>query len=246
MARRCVFAFVIYLAAVRVAGADSILVYDDNTVHQLALQAALSTPGAVVVRADSSTFGTLLRSQAWDLVLADMPSTLPTAGGMAALADYVNAGGKAAMSFWTWQTEGAVSSAFGVRPEHDISLAGATLFDFGASSVFDGVTMPNGGWHDHWSDDGDVFALTRGGTFLAGLGSRSAPVMALTNGGRTIAAPLFDEAGGTWLSDGSGRRLWSNMIGALRAPTPTPVPEPATMALVGLGIGVVAARKRTR
>jgi hypothetical protein len=96
---------VIIVATVQVAAADKILVYDDNTQHQLALQAAVSSPGAVVVRANSVTFGPLLRSRTWDLVLADMPSTEPDVSGFSALTDYVNGGGRAVMSFWEWQKQ---------------------------------------------------------------------------------------------------------------------------------------------
>jgi len=247
MRQRVALVLAVFVAMVRIAAADTILVYDANTTHQLALKAAQATPGAVVVRATFDTFGPLLRSGQWDLVLADMPSTEPDAPGFSALTDYVNNGGKAAMSFWTWQSQPALSDAFGVTPQHDISLTnGATLFDFGTSSVFAGVTMPNSDWHNHWSDDGDVFSLNRGGEFLAGLAPGANPVMALTNGGRTIAAPLFDEAGNGWLNDGSGQRLWGNMIGLLSAAPVSPTPEPASMTLLAIGLGAAFVRFRAR
>jgi hypothetical protein len=121
----------------------------------------------------------------------------------------------------------------------------STLFDFGTSAVFAGVAMPNNDWHNHWVDDGDVFSLSRGGVFLAGLGPNSWPVMALTNGGRTISAPLFDEAGNRWLGKGSGQRLWANMIGLVSsAPAPSPTPEPTTLTLLAVAMGAAAIRKR--
>jgi hypothetical protein len=229
------------VSAVRLATADSILVYDHNTHHQLALQAAQSIPGTIVVRADRSTFDALLRSQTWDLVLADMPGFTPFAG-LGTFAGYVNGGGKAAMSFWLWQDEPELSSAFGVLSVNSISLNQATLYDFATTNVFAGVTMPTSEWHDHWVDDGDVFSLTRGGLFLAGVAPDSSGVMALTNSGRTIAAPLFDEAGNTWLDDGSGVRLWRNMIDTLTGETLAPVPEPGTLTLLALGFGAAASR----
>jgi hypothetical protein len=246
MTRSGLLALMLSIVTPQLATADSILVYDAISHHQLAFQAAQST-GATVVRATNDTFESLLRSRSWDLVLSDMPSSLPPDGAMRALADHVNGGGKAVMSFWTWQTQPALSAAFGVQPLHDIFLTGGTtLYDFGTSPVFEGVTMPNADWHNHWNDDGDVFSLTNGGVFLAGVAPDSSGVMALTNSGRTIVAPLFDEAGATWLTDGSGVRLWGNMITLLDRDLPAPVPEPATLTLLALGLGAAASRQKFR
>ena len=216
-----------------------ILVYDNDTFHSLAQTAAFNLdPGGTVV-ADMFNFNALLVSQAWDVVAVDVPSDIPV-GGWGDLINYVNGGGAAVMAFWDWDDDNGFGDpnlppAFGVSISSSFSWSGQTLFDSGTSGVFAGVTMPNNDWHDHWTDDGDQFNLLAGSVGLAHIGAPATPVMVLGNNARTIAAPVFDEAGDTWLGDGSGVQLWENMM--------TLVPGPGAMALLGLA-GLAGSRRR--
>ncbi|MEM7311269.1 MAG: hypothetical protein AAF682_31675, partial [Planctomycetota bacterium] len=191
-------------------GLSNILVYDTDTQNSLATTAAqnLSFFGTTV--ADSADFNTLLGSGPWDAVAVDCPNVNPV-GGWQPLIDYVNGGGRVVTSFWNWDSEPALASAFDVFVTGTFSLASQTLEDEETSPAFLGVTMPNSDWSDFFFDDGDFFA-TVGSVSMATLSGTDDAVMARGNDGRTIAAPVLDEAGGTWLVDGSGVRLWENMI----------------------------------
>jgi hypothetical protein len=232
---------------IRSAAAVEILVYDHNTVHHFAAAAATSFDPTPTI-GNSATFNGLLASQSWDAVLIDCPSTAPL-GGWVPTIDFVKNGGRVAMSFWDWDNDSAAGSpllppAFGIAGTTTFSLTGRTLTDAGTSAVFAGVSMPNSDWHDHWSDDGDGFGFLLGsGTVgLANLSGIANPVMARGNGGRTIAAFLVDEAGNTWLNNGSAVNLWENMYLNL-------VPEPASVTLLVLGVVAMlgpTTRRRTR
>lgn len=196
------------------AGASQVLVYDNgNTNNQLAQTAALNLyPGSVTV-ANSGAFNTTLNSQAWDAVLLDCPGTIPS-GGWQDLIDFVDAGGVAVLAFWDWDSSSnaGLVAAFDCSAPNTFSLSSQTLEDLGTSDVFEGVTMPVSDWSSYWSDDGDEFTPINGAVGLAHLGNPAKPVMVLGNEGRTIATFALDESGPTWLSDGSGVRVWENML----------------------------------
>jgi hypothetical protein len=202
----------------------SILVYDENTTHGYAATAAFNLSFFGTTFATAANFNSLLTSGSWDVVAVDCPSNLPT-GGWSSLINYVNGGGEVVLSYWDWNnvsgSSAGLAAAFDVSVSSSISLSGATLTDSGTSPAFLGVTMPNASWHDHWTDDGDQFNLLGGAQGIAHVGTASTPVMARGNGGKTIAAPLLDEGGDTWLSDGSAVQLWENLIMMVGFPGPS-------------------------
>jgi hypothetical protein len=193
------------------AAVTNILVYDHNTHHNLAQTAAFAlSPGGTVV-ANSATFDGLLAGGPWDVVAVDCPSNIPLSG-WTALTNYVTGGGRVVLSYWDWDVNPALMTAFECSLSSSIDWTGQTLQDSGTSTLFSGVTMPNSDWHNHWGDDGDRFNPLGTAVGLAHIGSPATPVMVLGNGGKTIASSVLDEAGDTWLNDGSGVALWTNMI----------------------------------
>jgi hypothetical protein len=235
----------VVLVGIGVAAAADILVYDENTRHNLAATAAANIDPTAVV-GNHLTFNTLLQSQEWDAVLIDCPSTIPLEGWQPTI-DYINNGGRVAMSFWEWANEFGFGSpgllpAFGIESSTGLfSSDGRTLIDSGETNVFDGVTMPNTNWHDHWGIDGHglAFSPASGSIGMAYLSGIDDPVMVQGNGGRTIAAFLIDDIGNTWLSNGSGVRLWENMYRSL-------VPEPGSLSLLAIASLVLLRRPSRR
>ncbi len=188
-----------------------ILVYDENTVNGLAATAAQNLSFFGTTIAGAANFNSLLTSGSWDAVAVDCPSTIPT-GGWNPLISYVNGGGRVVLSFWDWDATPSLLPAFDVSVSSSISLVGATLEDSLTTPAFLGVTMPNSSWNDAWVDDGDQFNPQAGALGLAHIGTPATPVLVSGNGGRTIAGPVFDEAGPVWLGDVSGVQLWMNMV----------------------------------
>lgn len=226
------------VAALAIAGsafADlNILVYDHDSNNSFAVKAASQVSGSVTV-GNSFTFNNLLTTGSWDLVLIDCP------GGDTAWTDttnYVLNGGKVAMSYWRWEGEDALRNAFGATDAESMSWSSNTLYAHN-SSFFSGVSMPNSDWNDSWSSDGAIFTGITG-TSLAGLTKTGETTMFLGNSGRTIAMSLVDEAGASWIDDGSAVQIWKNSITTLTQP----VPEPATLAALGLGAMALVRRKR--
>lgn len=192
---------------------------------------------------NSLTFNGLLAGGPWDAVLVDSPGT-PPQEGWGPLLSYISGGGRVAMSFWDWDNDDGAGdpllpAAFGgmiVTGGGELFLGGQTLIDTGETSLFDGVPMPHATWFDDWLDDGDRWFLNPGSVAVARLDGDAAPVMILGNGGRTIAAPLFDE----WNGPGAVQ-LWTNMLRQVAE-----VPEPATGWSPALAAALAAPLTRRR
>jgi len=199
-----------------VAG-GSILVYDHDTQHSLAWEAAVNLAGAGAVMAGSADFSAELVAGDWDVVAVDCPNVMP-ADGWVALEKYVYAGGHVVMSYWDWDGSSAPQNlldAFGAAAttaDVDWGAVDKCLTDMATSPIFMGVAMPNCDWHDHWIDDGDHFKLLEGSEGLAQSDGTGPPVIFAGNDNRTIAASVIDEAGDKWLESGSGVTLWENML----------------------------------
>lgn len=232
-----------FLSCSAAVSSAAILVYDNNTVNHYATTAANNVdPGNVTV-ANAGNFNTLLTSGTWDVVLVDMPSTTPAS--ITPLVNYINGGGKVAISFWDWDDPayaGLVAAVGATGTTTSFSLSGNTLVDLGTTSLFTGIAMPHSSWSNNWFDDGDAFAFTlASGTIgAAKLAAFADPVMIVGNSGRTIAAPVLDE----W-SGAGGVQLWENMIQTLQAEA---VPEPTTFATLTIGglFGLACCFKRKR
>ncbi|MEM7307306.1 MAG: hypothetical protein AAF682_11580 [Planctomycetota bacterium] len=194
-----------------------ILVYDNSSENELAPRAANAiSPGGTVV-GDAGNFSVHLAQGEWDLVAINAPGNAPS---WPQVIDYVEDGGRVVCSYWNWDSQTDLATAFDVAVDGSISLVfpPQTLYDSGTSAVFDGVTMPNSDWSDEFDDDGDEFLPLDKALGLAHIGDPTTPVLVQGNAGRTIASFLIDEAGGTWLADGSGVALWGNLMRRLYEP----------------------------
>jgi hypothetical protein len=185
---------------------DNVLIYDDNTDDQKALQAA-DNLGLAYTRAASSDFVTLLTGGGWDLVIFDCPSTYPNGDWQTALMDYVAGGGRLIMSYWTLQTESAAfQSAMGVSVATSLSIP-LPLYGWGSHEIFDGVPNMTIGLDDAWFDDGDKLntvgdGVAAGGYTMTPAAAEAAVVIA--NGKRTIYnGLLFDSYDGDQDTDGT-------------------------------------------
>lgn len=212
------------MSSPQTAGADpQILVYDNaNTSFSLAQTAANNLYPTSVTVANASTFNSTLNSQAWDAVLLDCPGNTPT-GGWTDLVNFVDNDGVAVLSFWDWDgsSNAILLTPFEVSSPVSFGLTSQTFTDSGTSEVFEGVTMPISDWASRWSDDGDEFTPINGAVGLGHFGNPAKLTMVLGNEGRTIATFVHDESGPTWIGDGSGVRLWENMLNEVLNRFPT-------------------------
>jgi len=189
-----------FLVAVPSAVAQSILVYDENSMSQQAIR-AVSGLGLAYTRARAGDFVSLLGSRAWDLVILDLPSREPTGAYETALSTYIAGGGRAIGSCWEPSSINALAPAFGFTrvSDHDAVV----LYRWNASHRI--FTTPNavpnitGGLTDHWADNGPYMRAAAGAVELAGdtpgVTSGHATIV-VGNGDRTIFNGfLFDDYG---------------------------------------------------
>lgn len=103
------------------AGAQNVLVYDDNSTDGRALDACARVGGLTCTRAMSGDFVTRLSGSSWDLVVVDLPSNEPTGAWQSALIAHVTAGGRAIHSQWNSSSLMGIPAAFQatVAGEHD-------------------------------------------------------------------------------------------------------------------------------
>lgn len=217
-----------------VAAAD-ILVFDENTNNQYALQAANSLQPGKVTRAGIGSFNALLTSKSWDVVAFDCPSSYDPSN-ITALTDYINGGGRAVVSFWTYASFPGLLTSLGVTSQTAyISTAGSTLNSDGGAAgaaIFSGVTMPHSTWFDSWADDGEDFGLLGASTRVGTFSGHPGPSLVVGGSGKTIATFVQDEWSGK-----DAIQLWVNEMSY------TGIPAPGTAGLLALG-GLVAARRR--
>jgi len=232
----------VLLASTTIASAASILLYDENTSNDIPQQ-ALSNLGMAYTVAGSGNFNSLLTTGGpWDLVIMDVPSTIPS-GGFSALGTYIAGGGRAMLSYWDLDIDPSLASAFEASVASSFTTPQNVHSWNAGHPVWAGVGSLTS-WNDIWGDNGDRLNATGSGValggFVPGAGTLNEAAIVLGNGGRTIVNGfLFDE-----INDTNGVRLVENEIRFLL--DGTAVPEPGTLALFGISLAGLAAVRRRR
>ncbi len=175
-----------------------ILLYEQNSVQQIGRQ-ALDTLGYSYTPAGQSDFDAWLTSKYWGLVVMDAPSNRPDAG-LGEMVNFLNAGGRAAVSAYGLTTEPDLCAAFGVSAEETFTTPqpiyrwepSHALFTF-PMDVPDLTT-----WDDSWSMDADRLTWVSGSAELVA-GFTASPTggqaaLVIADGVRILNAFLWDEA----------------------------------------------------
>ena len=230
--------------------AQSVLVYDNNTDDQVALQAC-DNLGYNCTRAISDDFVSLLEGGFWDLVVMDLPSNTPNGAWQDALTDYINGGGLAIQTGWNSGDFTALAAVF------EVSLAGdheaIAFYQWNGHPLFNlpnSVPSTMAVADDSWGTNGFYLTLAPAGTAVAAAGFTSDPTpdnaaSVIGNDGRTIFNgllfddfyPLDDDSDG---KDDIIEYVENQMVMLISGLEVTPVPamRPAGLLLMTLILGL--------
>ncbi len=178
------------LAFPATSSAANILLYESNSAGYAGN--ALDRLGLTYTTASSSNFTTLVSGGTYDLLVLDMPSTLPSGAWQSAIATHVSGGGMAIMGFWRFQSEATLQSAFQCGSTSSLSTPQSVYEWDSAHPIFNTpYTTPNPTrWtSDSWADDGDYLSPSSGATAVAGYSasaSSTAGAIVVGNSDRTI------------------------------------------------------------
>lgn len=177
---------------------QSVLVYDHNSRSQTALSAVAGL-GLTHTRGTSGDFTSLLGSQAWDLVIMDLPSNLPQGNWQSALEGHIASGGAAIHSHWQSSSLTAgLQGAFEIS--NPIAHQTQSFYQWDGDPLFSTPNEISGAfdvWQDRWGTNG--FRLTPTGSAYAAAGFTSNPsageaAIVIGNDGATIFNGfLFDD-----------------------------------------------------
>jgi PKD repeat protein len=170
--------------------------YHDNHIAQQALDAL----GLPYRTGSSDDFDTWLTSKYWGLVVVDAPGAQPAAG-FGELVNFLNAGGRAAVSTWRLTIQPDLCAAFGVSAEETFETPqpiyrwepSHDLFTY-PMDVPDLTT-----WYDIWTADADRLSWVSGSAELVA-GYTESPAggeiaLIIADGIRILNAFLWDASG---------------------------------------------------
>jgi PKD repeat protein len=176
-----------------------ILLYQDNNVQFLAQQ-ALDDLALSYVTAARDDFNTWVANKHWGLVVVDAPSYKPT-GGFGDLVNFLNGGGRAAISTWNLTgSEPVLCAAFGVSADEVFSTVPPIYRWDPSHAVFTSpMDVPDlSTFNDDFGSDADRLSYVSGdviavaGYTVASSSGQAAIVIA--DGSRILNAFLWDES----------------------------------------------------
>lgn len=247
--------------------AQNVLIYDHNTNDGVA-QTACTNLGFTCTVEGETTFTSALTGGTWDLVVLDLPSTIPDGAWQTALTDYINGGGRAIQTGWQTSSMNLIAPAF------EVTLAGAheaiAFHSWISNPLFltpntVPTTMAVAG--DDWGTNGFYLTVVPTGSGVAAAGFTATAqadqaASVIGNGGRTIFNGFLFDDFYPGDADSSGKadiveyvenQMVFLMEGAGISSIPqVAVPVPLTgpvglflMALMLVGIGSLRLRRQT-
>jgi len=254
-------ALALLLGGVGPAKAGNILYYVDGnngTDEMAAALAALSPPNTVTVATSPTDFAAKIATPgAYQLGIFSAQETYGSdySTALAALATFVQGGGKAIVDSW-FTSAGSDITPFGATPTGDINgpAVNLTAFTGGISNpvVLTNPIPPYATFSTGENLD-PVAGTYVAGTFMDpagpppfGLDGEAAVVVGNSDptvaaGGRSIVNGFLNDTAGA-----PGEQLYENEITALLSPASSATPEPATLALLGCGIAGMMGYSRFR
>ena len=191
MGKRAKIAAVALAAAVaRPALAADVLLYDRNSTKAYA-RTALSDLGVPYTLATTTSFESDLASGRYEVVVIDMPSTVPSGSWDKAIATYLSGGGRVVMGFWAFQSYSSLNTAFDASSASSLTRPKAVYAWDTGHRLF---TLPNAISQlptatDSWADDGDLLTVGSSGTAVGGYATTATSgeaAIVLANSGRSI------------------------------------------------------------
>jgi hypothetical protein len=174
---------------------SNILVFDSSIDKHL--QTAVSGLGKSYQSfTDSNTFDQAIANANPNTTLVLISSPGLALSNWSNLTNFVNAGGRSLLSYWNLDANSSLASTFGASVTSDM-FSSQPIYQWGGSTIFDGLGSSVGFSQDVWGDNGDRLQPLAGSAALAGFQSYSGYGQAasvLGNSGRTIVNGfLFDD-----------------------------------------------------
>jgi PEP-CTERM motif-containing protein len=236
-----VAALALLMGGTRPANAARILYFVDSnngTDEMAAALATLSPPNVVVVASSPTNFATQIGLPGFDLGIfsAQLNYGPDYTAALAALATYVQGGGKAIVDSWATFAASDITP-FGATPTGDVNGPAVNLSAFNAG-IGNPVAVTNPIPPYATFSTGESLAPITG-TSIAGTffdpgnasGTDGEGAVIVGNSGRSIVNGFLNDTAGA-----PGEQLYLNEINALLAPRTATVPEPASLAMLGAGI----------
>lgn len=191
------------------AHAADILLYQESARSSHA-KAALDLLGYAYTTATSSNFTASVNGGTYELLVVDLPSTLPTGAWETAISNHISGGGMVVMGYWDYDTSATLQAAFDCTVTTSLSTPGPIYQWDSTHPIYSTpyaipsiTTRADVGW----ADDGDELRATGSATLPGGYSSAVSTTRGAiceSNSGATIYNGfLFDDYSGDQDADGT-------------------------------------------